>query len=71
MAVLYKPYTDPSRVYFGTDTRASTMLIGAALAIIWTPWRLTRNTAKSAPLVLDVMAIVGVRRRRVVLPQRR
>jgi peptidoglycan/LPS O-acetylase OafA/YrhL len=59
MAVLYKPFTDPSRVYFGTDTRASTMLVGAALAIIWTPWRLTRNTAKSAPLVLDVMAIVG------------
>ncbi len=59
MAVLYKPYTDPSRVYFGTDTRASTMLIGAALAIVWTPWRLTRNTAKGAPLVLDVMAIVG------------
>jgi hypothetical protein len=59
MAVLYKPYTDPSRVYFGTDTRASTMLIGAALAIIWTPWRLTRDTGKRAPLVLDIMAAVG------------
>jgi peptidoglycan/LPS O-acetylase OafA/YrhL len=59
MAVLYTPYTDPSRVYFGTDTRASTMLIGAALAIIWTPWRLTRDTGKGAPLVLDVMAAVG------------
>jgi peptidoglycan/LPS O-acetylase OafA/YrhL len=59
MAVLYEPYTDPSRVYFGTDTRASTMLIGAALAIIWTPWRLTRDTGKSAPLALDVMAAVG------------
>jgi peptidoglycan/LPS O-acetylase OafA/YrhL len=60
MAVLYKPFTDPSRVYFGTDTRASTMLIGAALAIIWTPWRLTRQTAKSAPLLLDLMSIVGL-----------
>ncbi|MEX1007072.1 MAG: acyltransferase family protein [Acidimicrobiia bacterium] len=60
MAVLYKPFTDPSRVYFGSDTRASTMLIGAALAIIWTPWRLTRKTAKGAPLVLDVMSIVGM-----------
>ncbi len=36
------------------------MLIGAALAIIWTPWRLTRDTAKRAPLLLDLMSIVGV-----------
>ena len=50
MAVLYQPFTDPSRVYFGTDTRASTMLIGAALAIVWAPWRLTRKAAKGAPL---------------------
>jgi peptidoglycan/LPS O-acetylase OafA/YrhL len=60
MAVLYKPFTDPSRVYFGTDTRASTMLVGAALAIVWAPWRLTRNTAKHAPFVLDAMSIAGV-----------
>jgi hypothetical protein len=60
MAVLYEPFADPSRVYFGTDTRASTMLIGAALAIIWTPWRLTRKTAKGAPLVLDAMSIAGM-----------
>lgn len=59
MAVLYKPYTDPSRVYFGTDTRASTMLIGTALAIVWTPWRLTRRTGRTAPLALDLMAFVG------------
>ena len=60
MAVLYVPYRDPSRVYFGTDTRASTMLIGAALAFIWSPWRLTRDTAKSAPFVLDLFAAVGL-----------
>jgi peptidoglycan/LPS O-acetylase OafA/YrhL len=59
MAVLYTPYTDPSRVYFGTDTRASTMLIGACLAIVWSPWRLTRDTARSAPFVLDLFAAVG------------
>jgi peptidoglycan/LPS O-acetylase OafA/YrhL len=60
MAVMYTPYHDPSRVYFGTDTRASTMLIGACLAFIWSPWRLTRQTAKSAPLVLDGFAAVGL-----------
>ena len=37
MAVLYAPGGDPSRVYYGTDTRASGILIGVALAFIWTP----------------------------------
>jgi peptidoglycan/LPS O-acetylase OafA/YrhL len=60
MAILYTPFTDPSRVYFGTDTRASTMLIGALLAFVWSPWRLTGNTGRSAPIVLDVFAIVGL-----------
>ena len=32
MAVLYHPGDDPSRVYYGTDTRAATLLVGAALA---------------------------------------
>ena len=32
MAVLYHPGIDPTRIYFGTDTRAFDLLIGAALA---------------------------------------
>ena len=35
MVILYSPGTDPSRVYYGTDTRAFGLLIGAALAVIW------------------------------------
>ena len=35
MAILYEPGTDPSRIYYGTDTRAFSLLIGAALALIW------------------------------------
>jgi peptidoglycan/LPS O-acetylase OafA/YrhL len=34
MAVLYRPGGDPSRVYYGTDTRAQAMLVGAALAVV-------------------------------------
>ena len=34
MAVLYTPGVDPSRVYYGTDTRAFSLLLGAALAFI-------------------------------------
>ena len=37
MAVLYEPAVDPSRVYYGTDTRASGLLLGAALALLWKP----------------------------------
>ena len=39
MALLYRPEVDPSRIYFGTDTRATGLLVGAALAFVWAPWR--------------------------------
>jgi peptidoglycan/LPS O-acetylase OafA/YrhL len=39
MALLYRPDVDPSRVYYGTDTRAAGFLIGAALAFVWAPGR--------------------------------
>ncbi len=32
MAVLYHPGSDPARVYYGTDTRAQSLLVGATLA---------------------------------------
>ncbi len=35
MIVMYNPDGDPSRVYYGTDTRAFSLLIGAWLALIW------------------------------------
>src|SRR5215213_3702052 len=37
MAVLYAPGVDPSRIYYGTDTRATGLLCGAALAFLWLP----------------------------------
>jgi peptidoglycan/LPS O-acetylase OafA/YrhL len=37
MALMYTPGVDPSRVYFGTDTRATGLLCGAALAFLWSP----------------------------------
>ena len=42
MALLYEPGTDPSRIYYGTDTRAAAILLGAALACVWAPWRSER-----------------------------
>jgi peptidoglycan/LPS O-acetylase OafA/YrhL len=37
MALLYAPGVDPSRIYYGTDTRATGLLCGAALAFLWSP----------------------------------
>jgi len=34
MVVLYQPGRDPSRVYYGTDTRAQSLLIGAVAGIL-------------------------------------
>ena len=40
MAALYRPGVDPSRVYYGTDTRAAGFLVGATLALGWRPGHL-------------------------------
>jgi peptidoglycan/LPS O-acetylase OafA/YrhL len=34
MAILYHPGVDPSRIYYGTDTRAFDLLVGAAVAFL-------------------------------------
>jgi peptidoglycan/LPS O-acetylase OafA/YrhL/lysophospholipase L1-like esterase len=57
MIILYEPFTDPSRVYYGTDTRAATLLVGAALAFVWAPWRLIGRTGRNAGIVLDAAAV--------------
>jgi peptidoglycan/LPS O-acetylase OafA/YrhL len=36
MALLFQPGHDPSRVYYGTDTRAQSLLVGAALSMLLT-----------------------------------
>ncbi|MGP1908978.1 acyltransferase family protein [Metabacillus sp. JX24] len=41
MAVLFQDGTDPSRVYYGTDTRAFELLTGCVLALVWPMKRLT------------------------------
>jgi peptidoglycan/LPS O-acetylase OafA/YrhL len=60
MALLYHPSLDPSRVYFGTDTRAFELLAGAALAMVW-PSRLLRATIKpGARRLLDAAGALGL-----------
>ncbi len=45
MAFLYNPDLDPSRLYYGTDTRASGLLVGVALAFVWVPEELKLSPA--------------------------
>jgi peptidoglycan/LPS O-acetylase OafA/YrhL/lysophospholipase L1-like esterase len=62
MAALYQPDADPSRVYYGTDTRAAGLLIGAALALVWIPEELrVRGRAGGAGwLLLDAAGLAGL-----------
>src|ERR687894_1117737 len=52
MAVLFVPGVDPSRLYYGTDTRAGGLLVGAALALVCTPeLRRTRSRNSMSSIV--------------------
>jgi peptidoglycan/LPS O-acetylase OafA/YrhL len=56
---LFEPGTDPSRVYFGTDTRAAGLLLGVALGLFWTPNRLRPHTSRRFTAALDAVALAG------------
>ncbi len=60
MAILYHPSLDPSRIYYGTDTRAAELLFGAALAMVWPSRRLNRRITPQARNTLDTMGWVGL-----------
>jgi len=60
MAVLYHPSLDPSRVYYGTDTRALELLVGAALAMVWPSRRLTRKVTPQARRTIDAAGLAGL-----------
>lgn len=49
-----------SRVYFGTDTRLQTLLLGALLAIIWPPFSLKKNISKIQKYIIDLFGIIGL-----------
>jgi peptidoglycan/LPS O-acetylase OafA/YrhL/lysophospholipase L1-like esterase len=61
MAVLHQPGTDPSRVYFGTDTRAQSLLVGAILAaVLIRGLNVRERTARYVVPTLGVLAGLGV-----------
>ena len=57
MIVLFDPRADVSRVYYGTDTRAQALLVGALLAMLWTAHPIV--TGRPARALLHGAALVS------------
>jgi len=57
MYALYEPGHDPSRVYYGTDTRAQALLIGSLLAFVLLGGR--RAASKALRVAVEVLGIAG------------
>lgn len=60
MAFLFTPFEDPSRVYYGTDTRAAGILVGVALSLVWIPWRLPATLPPRQRTALNVGGIAAL-----------
>jgi len=60
MAWLFVPDQDPSRAYYGSDTRAQALLLGAALAFLLTPERLAASTHARRSSVSDGLGLAGL-----------
>jgi len=53
-------FTDPSRAYFGADSHAMGLLIGAALATVWRPGRLPITIARPAKIFLTTLGVGSI-----------
>lgn len=60
MTLIYIPGHDPSRVYYGTDTRAFALLVGAVLAMVWPSGQMTANLSGKKRVTLDAVGSMGL-----------
>src|SRR5215211_7372547 len=60
MAILYRPDVDPSRLYYGTDTRATALLVGVALAFVWAPGQSRPRMGWASRRLLDVVGLAAL-----------
>ena len=60
MWFLFVPFEDPSRVYFGTDTRAAGLLVGVALAFVWQPWRFNGLLQRRGTIALNIAGFTAL-----------
>ena len=54
MVIISQPNVGYSRVYFGTDTRLQTLLLGVILAFVWPPFKLKPIHQKYCNVLLMV-----------------
>ncbi|WP_261805803.1 acyltransferase family protein [Lapidilactobacillus luobeiensis] len=59
MTILFRPDVDPSRVYYGTDTRAFSILLGCALAVVWPSGSLRSKLARTDRITIDLVGLAG------------
>ena len=60
MAVLYAGNGDPSRVYYGTDTRLYAFALGGALGTVWHPGKVARERGAGFSHLAGGIGIVGM-----------
>jgi peptidoglycan/LPS O-acetylase OafA/YrhL len=60
MYFLYTPFEDPSRAYYGTDTRATGILIGVLLALVWMPWKLPSKITRRQGISINAIGISAI-----------
>ena len=60
MALLYEPGADPSRLYYGTDTRLATLLMGGLLALFWRPSALAHGGVRRHGRIFDVVGVLAL-----------
>ncbi|KON88149.1 peptidoglycan O-acetyltransferase [Sporosarcina globispora] len=61
MGLLYEPGADPSRVYYGTDTRSFELFIGCWLALVWPMKRLSsKKLSVKLHNTLNITSIISL-----------
>lgn len=60
MTMLYEPGTDPSRIYYGTDTRVFSLLLGASLAVVWPSRKLSTSLPPEIRWKLDFVGLFAL-----------
>ncbi|TDM22967.1 acyltransferase family protein [Macrococcoides canis] len=60
MGLIYNPAESVSRIYFGTDTRLQTLLIGVMFSFIWPAFKLKHGAPKILVVIIDILGFVGL-----------
>lgn len=56
----YPDFADPSRAYFGTDSHAMGLLVGAAMASFWRPGRMRRDLSSGASAIITGIGVAAL-----------